>query len=89
MISRVLDDSQIRRIHEASLQILAEVGVEVPHADMLARFADSGAAVDRQAQRVRIPRALVEKSLSQAGKRYTLYGRDLQRTAAFGQGRRN
>ena len=89
MIERVLTKSQIERLHENSLRILENIGVRVPHAEMLARFADAGARVDRIEQRVHIPAALVARCLAQAGKQYTLYGRDLTRTAAFGQGRRN
>lgn len=89
MITKVLSDEQIRRIHEASLTILQRVGVVVPHGEMLDRFAAAGARVDQVTQRVRIPPDLVARLLKQSGKQYTLYGRDLQRTAAFGQGRRN
>lgn len=89
MLVSVLTDDQIRRLHEASLTILERVGVHVPHPEILARFADCGAQVDRAAQRVRIPPDLVESALAQAGKSFTLYGRDLARTAVFGQGRRN
>jgi len=89
MISRVLTEDQITKIHESSLAILEDVGVIVPHEDMLRRFADSGARVDWDGQRVRIPVDLVERSVNQAGKQFTLYGRDLSRTAAFGQGKRN
>jgi trimethylamine--corrinoid protein Co-methyltransferase len=86
---RLLTAEQIGRIHQASLVILERYGVQVPHADMLARFADAGARVDLAAQRVYIPAALVERSLADAGKQFTLYGRDLVRQAPFGQGRRN
>jgi len=89
MFCRVLSDPQIVRIHEASLAVLERTGVQVPHDEMLARFADSGARVDRAAQRVHIPPDLVARSLASAGKQFTLYGRDLGRTAPFGQGRRN
>ena len=85
----VLTDEQIERIHAASLEILERVGVQVPHADMLGRFADAGASVDRAAQRVRIGPDLVERCLGQAGKEFTIYGRDPARAARFGQGRRN
>jgi len=34
MILSVLTDDQIRRIHGASLRILATVGVRIPHAEM-------------------------------------------------------
>jgi trimethylamine--corrinoid protein Co-methyltransferase len=85
----VLTPEQIARIHETSLAILAEVGVEVPHAEMLGRFADAGAGVDFKLQRVRIPPELVARSVAQAGKRFAIYGRDISKQAAFGEGRRN
>jgi len=89
MILTVLDNAQVDTLHQASLRILAEIGVLVPHADMRARFRDAGAAVDEAAARVRIPEALVMRSLDQAGKSFTVYGRDRSRTAVFGRGRRS
>jgi trimethylamine--corrinoid protein Co-methyltransferase len=89
MLSSVLDQEQIRRLHTASLRILERTGVELPHPDMLQRFAAAGANVDLTRQRVRIPPELVERCVRQAGKSFTLYGRDLTKTARFGQGRRN
>jgi trimethylamine---corrinoid protein Co-methyltransferase len=89
MFSRVLSEDAIERIHSTSLQILERVGVHVPHPEVLARFAGAGAAVDFATQRARIPPALVLRSLEQCGKSFSLYGRDLNRTARFGQGTRN
>jgi trimethylamine--corrinoid protein Co-methyltransferase len=89
MISQYLDQEQIRRLHAASLRILEHTGVVLPHPDLLSRFADAGASVDTARQRIRIPPALVEGCLRQAGKAFTLYGRDLAKTARFGQGTRN
>ncbi|MFH0937707.1 MAG: trimethylamine methyltransferase family protein [Planctomycetota bacterium] len=89
MFSRVLTENQIHRINEASLTILDRIGVVVPHAELLSRFSAAGARVEQHTQRVRIPPELVARSLHQAGKSYTLYGRDLSKTAAFGQGKRN
>jgi trimethylamine--corrinoid protein Co-methyltransferase len=88
MFSSLLTQNQIHWIHEASLTILERVGVEVPHHEVLARFADSGARVDLKTKRVRIPADLVSRSLQQAGKQFTIYGRDLARHTAFGQGKR-
>jgi trimethylamine:corrinoid methyltransferase-like protein len=56
---------------------------------MRRRFAEAGATVDEGAEMVRIPEALIESSLASAGKTFTLYGRDLSKTAAFGVGKRN
>ncbi|MBN1555707.1 MAG: trimethylamine methyltransferase family protein [Phycisphaerae bacterium] len=85
----VLTNEQIHKIHSASLSILERTGVLVPHVDMLRRFADAGAKVDFNAQRVRIPADVVTRCLEQAGKQFTIYGRDVSKTAAFGQGKRN
>jgi trimethylamine---corrinoid protein Co-methyltransferase len=84
----VLTPGQLDRIHAASLEILRRVGVRVPHPDVLARFRDAGAAVVG-GDLVRIPPALVERSLAGAGKRFRIYGRDTERVARFGEGTRN
>jgi trimethylamine--corrinoid protein Co-methyltransferase len=89
MFSRILNDDQISRIHQASLEILQRVGVTVPHDQILSRFADAGAEVDRESERVRIPVNLVDKSLQQAGKEFAVYGRDISLEAEFGGGKRN
>jgi len=88
VLSSVLTENQIHWIHDSSLTILERVGVEVPHPEVLARFADSGAHIDLNTKRVRIPADLVSRSLQQAGKQFTIYGRDLARHADFGQGKR-
>jgi trimethylamine--corrinoid protein Co-methyltransferase len=89
MQSQVLSNDQIERINTASLRILETTGVVIPHEDMLNRFEAAGATVDRAEQRVRIPADLVARSIASAGKKFTLYGRDMTKTAAFGQGKRN
>jgi trimethylamine--corrinoid protein Co-methyltransferase len=89
MQTEILSHDQIARIDGASLAILEKTGVVVPHADMLNRFEDAGASVDRVGQRVRIPADLVARSLASAGKQFTLYGRDMTQSAAFGHGKRN
>jgi len=88
MQTQVLTQDQLDRISAASLAILERVGVVVPHEEMLSRFADGGAAVDFDAQRVRIPPDLVMRSVGSAGKQFTIYGRDLARRAEFGVGKR-
>ncbi len=89
MIASLFSTAQLMRIHEASLAILERTGVLVPHPEILRRFADSGAMVDFATQRVRIPAELVKRLMGVAGKQFTLYGRDLTKTATFGQGTRN
>ncbi len=89
MIVSVLTGEQIEAIHQTSLSILEKIGVIVPHDEVLARFADTGATVDGSAKRVKIPPELVMNSIQQAGKTFTLHGRDMSRKAEFGVGARN
>jgi len=89
MKTSLLTEEQISQIHDRSLVVLERVGVTIPHPEILGRFADCGARVDFTSQRVQIPAGLVLRSLSQAGKRFTVYGRDESLTAAFGDGSRN
>ncbi len=89
MHASVLSQSQLERIHQASLGILERVGVVIPHPGMLSRLADFGQRVDFDRQRARLKPDFVMDCVRKAGKSFTLYGRDRQRTAAFGQGQRN
>jgi trimethylamine--corrinoid protein Co-methyltransferase len=84
-----LSREEMRRIDEASLDVLSTVGVLVPHSETLRRFAEAGAHVDMEKQLVKIPAELVRRSLASAGKEYTLYGRDESKQARFGRGERN
>jgi len=85
----VLTDERVKGIHNASLRILAAVGVKVPHRRMRELFREAGAEVIESGEIVRIPEALVEKSLAGAGKSFSLYGRERSRRANFGMGTRN
>ncbi len=58
---QVLSRREIERIHQASLQILREVGVRVPNERLLQRLRDAGA--DVQGDQARIPEAVVLRML--------------------------
>jgi len=85
----LISDEQIGRLHQASLRILATIGVHVPHEEILRMLAAAGADVCRETQIVKLPEKLVLESLEQAGKRFVIYGRDRTQRAQFGFGRRN
>ena len=85
----LFSEAQLQRLHEASIQILEKIGVQLPHEEALRLFADAGAEVDFAAQHVRIPEKVVQECLAMAGKQFTIYGRDRNQRAEFGMGRRN
>ncbi len=60
----IWDESACRRVHEATLEVLAETGIEARYAPAAEIFARAGAQVD--CTRVRIPAELVEAAIRSA-----------------------
>jgi trimethylamine--corrinoid protein Co-methyltransferase len=89
MRAEVLSEKDMNRIHDASMRILGEVGVVIPHPDMLSRMEGAGAKVDHARRLVRIPEKIVMRLVGGAGKEFTIGGRDPAKTAMFGKGRLN
>jgi trimethylamine--corrinoid protein Co-methyltransferase len=69
-----LTDDEVKRIHEASLEVLRRTGVQVDEPEALALFEQAGANVE--GTRVRLPRSLVEDAVDKAPSRVVLAGRD-------------
>ncbi|MGI6686034.1 MAG: trimethylamine methyltransferase family protein [Bacillota bacterium] len=70
----LLSKQQLVDVHEASLQVLDEVGVVIHHKGALKMLKKAGAAID--GDRVRLPRELIDWALAQAPSSITLYNRD-------------
>jgi trimethylamine--corrinoid protein Co-methyltransferase len=81
-----LSPAEVQAIQSASHRLLATVGVKVPHPDILNRLADAAAEINRATQTARFKERLILDSVARAEKSYTLYGRDRQKQARFGQG---
>jgi trimethylamine--corrinoid protein Co-methyltransferase len=77
---RRLSPEQCRRLHDASLEILARTGVRLFHQEAIDLLKTAGASVS-DGNRVRIPAGLVQKAFSTVPERVTLY--DRQGTAAL------
>lgn len=82
----VLSPDEINAIDEAALDVLSDVGVHVPHQEVLQALAEHGAQVDSSRQMARIPKRLVTEALEMSTKQYILYGRDRNNQARFGYG---
>ena len=71
-----LNDSDIQYVHDASLEILEEVGLLVRNEKARKRFAEHGAIVDHETEMVRLPSGVVEKYRVMVPPTITLRGRD-------------
>jgi trimethylamine--corrinoid protein Co-methyltransferase len=82
-----LRDDDVKRIHQASLQVLERTGIEVMPSECREIFRQAGANVDDDNNRVYIPRSLVEDALAIARNEVILCGRDPRHDIVLG-GRR-
>jgi trimethylamine--corrinoid protein Co-methyltransferase len=72
----LLSQSQVERIHAASLEILESVGLLVRNQKARQIFAHHGLDVDNETQLVKFPRAIVEERCAQFPPDFTFRGRD-------------
>lgn len=72
----ILSGADVRKIHEATLWIIENVGVRFPSARALSIWESHGARVDREKQVVRARPELIEKALKTCPPTYTLAARD-------------
>ena len=72
----VLSSADLERIHEATLEILEEVGIRFPSEKALDILEKNGGEVDRATQIAKLPRAIVMEAVAQAPKEYLLAARD-------------
>ncbi|MFN8411325.1 MAG: trimethylamine methyltransferase family protein [Anaerolineales bacterium] len=70
----LLTQEQIERVHDASLEILEEVGLKVRYEPARDLFKEHGCIVD--GERVKFPKAVVEKYRKMVPSTFTFHGRD-------------
>jgi trimethylamine--corrinoid protein Co-methyltransferase len=70
----IVSADQIETIHQASLKVLEDIGMDFLLPEATERLKAAGAEVE--GERVRIPRAMVEKALSTAPSRFTFHARN-------------
>jgi len=72
---QVLSDDERAQVHERTLKVLDTIGMRVDTAEGRRILAGAGARVDETTHRVRFPPDLVERSLAQVTKEFTVHGR--------------
>ena len=83
----VLSADQLEAIHETSLRILEEIGIEFMGRKAQDAFARAGAEVDRNSGVVRMDRGLVQQCLATVPESVTLTPRNPQRRLTLGGNR--
>lgn len=74
----VLKPHEVERIHEASLEILANVGLMVNNTKARERFARHGCRVNDETMHVTFPRKVIEQFCTDLPTQFTFYARDPQ-----------
>ena len=82
--TEVLDQEGIIAIHNASLRVLEETGVEMWEAEARSILRAAGAKVDETAQRVWLERGLVEEMVAKAPSHFTMVARDPAKNITVG-----
>ena len=81
---QVLTEEQIERIHDASMRILEEFGIEFLDAQARERAVAKGAELVSGTQRLRFDRNLVAEYVAKAPAEFTLHARVTERNLTFG-----
>ena len=80
----ILSTDQVEAIHESSLRLLEELGIELMSADARRRLRAAGAEVDEDSGLVRLDRGLVAAALARAPSSFTLTPRNPERRLLIG-----
>ena len=75
---------ELESIHQASLSVLKEIGMDFLHAEAKTMLRGIGADVDPASDRVRFDPALVEAHIGLAPKQFTLHSRNPERSLVIG-----
>jgi len=82
-----LSEDELESVHETSLQILQEIGIDIIHPDARRLLHEAGAEVAPSGDRVRIGRDLIAWAIAQAPSGFTLHARDPAKNLRFEEGR--
>lgn len=74
--AELLTSDWVRKVHEASLEILEEIGLFVNNQKARNRFARHGCHVDHETRAVKFPQQIVEHFCQAFPQKFTFYARD-------------
>ncbi len=80
----VISEDELEAIHQTSLQILEEMGIDFMHEGAREILRQAGAEVRPGVERVRIPRELILQAIKTCPSEFTLHARNPERNIAIG-----
>lgn len=80
----ILSEDHVESIHQASLRVLSETGIEIMSAKARAYFQDAGAEVTQTNDRVRLTPELVEASIATCPAEWTFHARNPAQNVPIG-----
>jgi trimethylamine--corrinoid protein Co-methyltransferase len=81
-----LTDTDLKKIHQATLEVLEKTGLLIETDEALEVFDGAGAEIDRKHNIVKIPPQMVENAIESAPSRILLAGRDPKHDKELGAG---
>lgn len=81
---RLADDEMLDQIHEATVEVLETCGVDFEDETARQIMKDGGCEVD--GWRIKIPRAILEKTIEQAPSSFMFHGRNEEKSFLVGEG---
>lgn len=72
----VLSNNEIKKIHEATLRVIQEIGIHVDSEDARGILLNNGAEIDNNTELVKIPEHLVTEKLKDVPDSFSIYGPD-------------
>lgn len=82
--SRILTEEGLEAIHDASLKVLEEIGMDFLHTEARERLKAAGADVTPGSERVRFDRGLILEMIAHAPSSFTLHARNPERNVEMG-----
>jgi len=73
---KILNEEQKKDLHNATIEILEDVGIKIEHEEALEIMKGNGCRVDFDTQIVKVPETVLMKFLQKAPSEVILYGRD-------------
>ena len=85
----IFTETELRKIHNATLETLTEMGINITNQEALDIFENAGAKVDRSNRRVKIPADIIEEAIQSAPSELLLAGRNPEHDLVLGKSRVN